>query len=115
MKATNIKEFFFLLRKGIQLKIAVEVAKTKQKAFNKRFWVLPDENHKLRAICNTEIKWLKKHGFMNKKVTHLDLEKECFYYTPLSLNNDGTISKEEREKKKQEWIKYSKKISKIRQ
>ena len=108
MKGTSVREFYNLWKQGVQLKIAIRVAETKQKAWNKRYYVLPDEKGKLRALCNADIKWLKKNGHMSQKVSHLDVMRECFYYTKSSLNDSNPISPEEREVKRKEWLKYNK-------
>jgi hypothetical protein len=60
MQQLTFSEYLKLLKRKIQLRIAINVADTKQQAFNKRYYVLPDENNKLQALCADDIDYLKK-------------------------------------------------------
>jgi hypothetical protein len=47
---------------------------------------------------------------MNPYATHLDIMRECYYYTSLKLNEEGSkISKVERLKRKEKWLTYMEK------
>jgi len=109
MQQPTISEYLKLLKRKFQLKIAAHVADVKQAAFNKRYYVLPDDKHKLITLCRDDVKILKKYKMMKKSVDHMDLMRECFYVTKVSLNDNPTLSPSERKKKQQEWIKYAKK------
>lgn len=102
----SLKLWIRLKKSSIQLSIAIRVAKQKQKAFNKRFYVMPDYNGKLIALSKDDVNNLKRIKVMDKRVSHLDLMRECFYYTPLALNGFGKISEEDRLEKKKAWLKY---------
>jgi hypothetical protein len=118
---------------GLRLKLAIYMADSKQRAHNKRYYVLPDWNDNLQVFCKDELrilqtplrrryfvkghfndrhKWVKggykveKIYQMSPKADHLTVMKECFYYTPTHLNNTGIIPEKEREAKKAEWLKY---------
>lgn len=144
MQKLTISEYLKLLKRKIQLRIAAHVADTKQEAYNKRYYVLPDENNKLQALSADDIDYLKKpiktrvfvkghfkevkrrdgtirqkwveggykihkFYFMNPKATHLDVMRECFYVTKVSLNDKPELTKEERSEKQKQWLKYAKK------
>ena len=126
-----LKDFFYFARKnvwlridGLRLRWAIYMAHSKQKAYNKRFFVLPNEKHQLQVYCNDDIKRLKrgvnvrfrKNGkthtkkipLMNPNATHLDVMRECFYYTPLHLNDKHhVITEEEKNEKKKNWLQYA--------
>jgi len=46
---------------------------------------------------------------MSPKAGHLDIMKECFYYTPAKLNNTGGLTPIEREAKAAAWLWYMEK------
>jgi hypothetical protein len=103
-----LKQFFFLKKKAIQLKWAIRLCDLKQQAFNKRYFVILDYNDKLISLSKDDINRLKRMRLIDKRVTHLDLMEKAFYYTPLSKNNDGKMTKEEREKRKKTYMQYVK-------
>lgn len=129
--ANLLRDYYYFARKivwlridGLRLKWAIYMAHTKQKAYNKRFFVLPNEKHQLQVYCNSDIKRLKrgvnvrfrKNGkthtkkihLMNPNATHLDVMRECFYYTPLHLNDKHhAITEEEKNEKKKNWLQYA--------
>ena len=86
---------------AIRLRYAIYLADSKQRAYNKQYFVLPDGDGKLRVLCKADIKALKRGvvvkakgsdkgvrvRLMSKRVTHMDVMRECFYYTPYNLNS----------------------------
>ncbi len=102
-----IKECVFLRRCAFRLKLAIRLADMKQQAFNKRYFVVLAPNNKLIAINNDDIDRLKRLKLFDKRMGFLELQKKCFYYTALSLNNK--MSKEQMQEAKQRYIQYSKK------
>jgi len=117
------------------------MADSKQRAHNKRYFVLPDWNHNLQVFCKEELTRLQtpvrrryfEHGHwvdkkdgtkrwvkgglkvekiyqMSPKADHLTVMKECFYFTPTKLNNEGAISQEEKSKKRVEWLRYMEQV-----
>lgn len=118
--------FFQLQWDVLRLRLAVYMANTLQKARNKRFYVLENSQGKLIWLCNDDIKEMQKPKrvrkivdgklrtfklyMLNPNLTHLDVMKDCIYYTQESLNNKDGISVEERNKKQAKWLKYMEKI-----
>lgn len=96
----------YLLRKKIELSLAIKLANLKQQAFNRRFFVILDHRDKLIALCNNDVKNLKQKKYLPKNLSALDLIEKSFYYTPLSRNNDGKITPESRRRKKDLYMKY---------
>lgn len=98
--------YVYLLCKSVALSLAIALANFKQKAFNKRFFVILDHRDRLITLCNSDIKRLKGKGYLNKHLTHLELLENSFYYTAVSRNNDGRISEEERQRKRRVYYQY---------
>jgi hypothetical protein len=111
---------------AFRLWVAIKFADAKQRAYNKRYYVIPDYDNKLQVLNNDEIKILQtprkikrlirgkvktfKTYAMNPHATHLDIMRECYYYTSLKLNEIGSrIPKAERLKRKEKWLTYMEK------
>ena len=125
-KAALVQVFFQLKMDGLRLQFAIYMANALQKARNKRFYVIENAQGKLIWLCNDDIKEMKKpkkvrklingklHTFkfymLSPKVTHLDIMRDCLYFTADSLNNQNGITVEERNKKQKKWIAYMEKI-----
>jgi hypothetical protein len=129
----NIKTIWYTFVHYCQLRydafrlwVAIKFADAKQRAYNKRYYVIPDYNNKLQVLNNDEIKILQtprnikrlirgkvktfKTYAMNPHATHLDIMRECYYYTSLKLNEIGSrIPKAERLKRKEKWLTYMEK------
>jgi hypothetical protein len=102
------------------------MANALQKARNKRFYVIENAQGKLIWLCNDDIKEMKKpkkirklingklrtfkFWMINPKTTHLDIMRDCLYFTADSLNNKNGITVEERNKKQKKWIAYMEKV-----
>lgn len=109
--ASDSKEAFFLWKQSLRLSIAILIADLKQRAYNRRYWVLPDPKDRLIALCNRDIKRLKKLKIMDRKVDFIHLLSESFYYTPLDRNNKkSALSEQEKAQKRLSWILYSQKL-----
>lgn len=129
----NIKTIWYTFVHYCQLRydafrlwVAIKFADAKQRAYNKRYYVIPDYENKLQVLNNDEIKILQtprkikrlirgkvktfKTYAMNPHATHLDIMRECYYYTSLKLNEIGSrIPKAERLKRKEKWLTYMEK------
>ena len=97
-----------LQREKMRLSFAIHMADQLQKAKNKRFYVLPNAQGKLIWLCNDDIKVMKKPRRVRKYIngkfrtfkfymlkpstTHLDVMRDCLYYTPESRNNSNGIT-----------------------
>jgi hypothetical protein len=125
-KAALAQVFFQLKMDGLRLQFAVYMANALQKARNKRFYVIENAQGKLIWLCNDDIKEMKKpkkvrklingklrtfkFWMLNPKTTHLDIMRDCLYFTADSLNNNNGITVEERNKKQKKWIAYMEKV-----
>lgn len=125
-KAALAQVFFQLKMDGLRLQFAIYMANALQKARNKRFYVIENAQGKLIWLCNDDIKEMKKpkkvrklingklrtfkFWMLNPKTTHLDIMRDCLYFTADSLNNNNGITVEERNKKQKKWIAYMEKI-----
>jgi hypothetical protein len=100
--------YLFYRRHAIKLKLAVALADIKQKAFNKRYFVvlleMPDRD-RLVSINNKEFEVFKRRKWLPKKMTYLELEEYSFYQTNLALNNKQ--SKEKRTEARKKYLKYA--------
>lgn len=105
---------------AFKMKLAILLADMKQRAYNRRFFVvlitvgfnkkgIPIE--RLRSIDNQQFKLFKRKGWLPKRMTTCDLQQKCFYATPLSKNN--TLNKEERKAAINKYIRYRNIMNKI--
>lgn len=97
---------FFLMKKGVALKLAIWLANLKQQAFNRRFFVILGPDDRLMTVCNRDIKYFRKKGYLPKSFTSLDLLEKAFYYTAASRNNLNELSVEQRRKRRQIYLAY---------
>lgn len=102
----GIKIYFYLLKKSISLSLAISFANLKQKAFNRRFFVILNHNDRLMTVCNADIKRLKQNSYLSKHLTHYDILEKSFYYTPVSRNNSNPITPEQRRRKRRLYLAY---------
>jgi hypothetical protein len=125
-KAALAQVFFQLKMDGLRLQFAIYMANALQKARSKRFYVIENAQGKLIWLCNDDIKEMKKpkkvrklingklrtfkFWMLNPKTTHLDIMRDCLYFTADSLNNNNGITVEERNKKQKKWIAYMEKV-----
>lgn len=121
-----VEVFLGLKMDGLRLRFAIYMANALQKARNKRFYVIENAHGQLIWLCNDDIKEMKKPKKVRKlingklrtfklwmldpKTTHMDIMRDCLYYTQDSWNNKNGITVEERNKKQQKWITYMEKI-----
>lgn len=114
------KAAIILWLEAIKLKLAIALSDIKQKARNKRYFVVLatvgyDKKgrpvNKLRSINNSEFKHLKRIGWLPKKMSYLELSEKCFYSTSLSRNNKQT--REERDKAMKRYMRYQKIINSL--
>ena len=121
-----VRVYFQLKLDAIRLDLAIFMANALQRAKNKRFYVIRNAKDQLIWVCNDDIKQMKrprrvrrlingklrtfKVRMIDKKATHLDIMRECLYYTPLDRNNSNGITVEERNRKQAEWLKYMERI-----
>jgi hypothetical protein len=100
--------YLFYRRHSIKLKLAVALADIKQKAFNKRYFVVlietPDRD-RLVSINNNEFKIFKRRGWLPRGMSYLELEEYSFYQTAVGLNNKQ--SSKQREKAKKRYLQYA--------
>jgi hypothetical protein len=129
----NLREKWILFRVFCQLKsdalrldLAIFMANALQRAQNKRFYVIRNAHNKLIWVCNDDIRQMKqprrvrrlingqlrtfKVRLLGKNVTHMDIMRECLYYTPIDRNNSNGISVEERNAKRAGWLEYMERI-----
>ena len=89
-----------------------------QKVHNKRFFVsvivkplldgskIIGEAERLKIFNNEMFKEYKRKGWMPKRMTTVQLQEKCFYFTPISRNNK--VSKESRKAAIRQYTQYSK-------
>jgi hypothetical protein len=125
-KAALVTVFLQLKMDGLRLQFAIYMANALQKARNKRFYIIENAQGKLIWLCNDDIKEMKKPKKVRKlidgklqefkvhmispKATHLDIMRDCLYYTQESWNNKNGITVEERNKKTKKWLAYMEKV-----
>ena len=110
---TWLSDWLFYRRRAIKMKLAISLADMKQRAFNKRYFVVLLETgrgDKLVSINNAEFKKLKRKKWLPKKMSYLDLENECFYQTSTRDNNKSTAK--ERKAAQNKYRQYAKRFLK---
>ena len=117
----SLRAAVILKIEAIKLRLAIWLSDLRQKAANKRFFVVlvtvgyrrspltptggtGQEIVRLRSICNDEFKELKRRGLLPKNMSYLELSEKCFYQTDLKRNN--TQNAEEREKAKERYLRF---------
>lgn len=101
------KKMFKLWRQYVRLKLAIRLADMKQRAFNRRYYIMLMEYHgheRLVSVSREDLKRLKRKKWLPKWFSHIDATRECFYMTDLSRNN--TLSREAREQAMRKYRKY---------
>lgn len=72
---------------------------------DRRYFVIPDDRHRLRVLSWKEIRALMHQGVFNRFVTEADFINECFYFTPKKAT-DPVVSRETENRKRKEWRRY---------
>ena len=101
---------FYLWRKAFSLRLAIRLADMKQRAFNRRYYIMLLEfggREKLVSVCRDDINRFKRKKWLPKDYSHLKASEDCFYMTDLSRNN--TLSVEMREKAMRRYMRYAQK------
>jgi hypothetical protein len=60
---------------------------------------------RVRKLINGRLVTFKVR-MLPKGTTHLDVMRDCVYYTPESWNNSNGITVEERNKRSKKWLEY---------
>lgn len=121
-KYAVVSVYFQLKYDAARLAFAIRMANQLQKAKNKRFYVIENAKGKLIWLCNDDIKVMRKPKKVKKYIngkfrtfkfwmlpphtTHLDIMRDCLYYTQESWNNSNGITVEERNKRSAKWLQY---------
>ncbi|NDV46107.1 hypothetical protein D0T49_03505 [Paludibacter sp. 221] len=117
----HTKASFILYIEAIKLKLAIHLSDIKQKAKNRRFFVISmqvgikengDSIIRLRSIDNDGFKYCKRMGWLPKHMSYLELQQKCFYSTSLSRNNTQTT--EEKKKAMEKYIRYQKMLNRVK-
>jgi len=107
-----VREVWMLKIAAIRLRLAIWLSDLRQKAYNKRFFVVlvvtgyknGKEILRLRSISNAEFKYCKRKGWLPKKMSYLELSQKAFYQTELGLNNRERY--QAREQAKEKYLRY---------
>lgn len=117
----HVKMWWVLGLEAIKLRLAMWLSDMKQKATNKRYFVVlltigytskGMPKTRLRSINNEDFKRLKRIKWLPKSMTTLDLQQKCFYATSLSKNNKWTY--EDRQKAKARYLRYYKLVHSLK-
>lgn len=104
---SRIKMYFAIQKAHKELDNAIILAEEMYKAHNKRFYVLPDMQHKLRVFSWSQIKQMRAQGIFSGRAKEPDFIHESFYYTPSRLDQ-MYMKPDTKEKKRKSWIEYYK-------
>lgn len=110
-----LNDWFFCRRHSARITLAASLADMKQKAFNKRYFVMPVElpqGDRLVSINNDDFAVLKQKKWLPPKMSTLDLERQSFYQTSLTKNNRE--NREQRKAAREKYLRYARKFMKTR-
>jgi hypothetical protein len=100
---------YVLWRQSLRLKIAMSLADLKQRATNRRYFVMSMEisgGEKLVSINRNDLIRIRRKKWLPKNFSHLDLENQSWYQIELKRNN--SLTKEERRKAMEKYRRYLK-------
>lgn len=109
-------DWLYLRRHAIRLRLAMSLADMKQRAYNKRYFVVVAvtgrdkygrERERLVSINKDDFKVLKRRKWLPRDMDYLKLAETCFYQTPLSRNNK--LCREEQMKAREKYLRYARK------
>ena len=113
-----LKDTYTVIVSSIKIRLLIFMADLLQKVHNKRFFVsvivkplldgskIIGETERLKIFNNEMFKEYKRKGWMPKRMTTVQLQEKCFYFTPISRNNK--VSKESRKAAIRQYTQYSK-------
>lgn len=113
-----LKDAYTVIVSSIKIRLLIFMADLLQKVHNKRFFVsvivkpviknnrIVGETERLKIFNNDMFKEYKRKGWMPKRMTTVQLQEKCFYFTPISRNNK--VSKESRKAAIRQYTQYSK-------
>lgn len=89
-----IKQYLDYAHHALRLHMAIRMADIKQKAYNRRYFVMPVEaangKEKLVSVSRKEAVKLRRMKWLPKNFNTLEMEQDALYYTDVNLNNKGT-------------------------
>ena len=113
-----LADVYIVVVSSIKIRLLIFMADLLQKVHNKRFFVsvivrpviegnkIVGETERLKIFNNDMFKEYKRKGWMPKRMTTVQLQEKCFYFTPISRNNK--VSKESRKAAIRQYTHYSK-------
>ena len=101
----RIQAFFILLKADRELKRAIRQADRLHLRTGRRYYVLPNARHELRAWCWADIKRMRQAGMFSHRATQADFLFESFYHTPGQWG-EGRLSPLQRKQKRRAWLNY---------
>ena len=112
--AEYLKDAYTVVMSTTKIRILIFMADLLQKAHNRRFFVsviVKPNGERLKIFDKYMFNTYKRIGWMPKRMTTLELQQKCFYYT--SVNKNNKVSKEERRKAIKRYNQYSRMIRSI--
>ena len=89
-----IKQYLDYAHHAFRLHLAIRMADIKQKAYNRRYFVMPIESsngkQRLVSVSRKEAVKLRRMKWLPKNFNTLEMEQDALYYTDVNLNNKGT-------------------------
>lgn len=101
----RIQAFFILLKADRELKRGIRQADRMYLRTGRRYYVLPNTRHELRAWCWADIKRMRQAGMFSNRATQKDFLFECFYHTRGQFG-EGTLTPQHRKQKRRAWLNY---------
>ena len=100
----KIRRFLVMLKADRELQKSIRIADSKHRETNRRYYILPNNKHKLLVLSFSHIKKMRKLGMFSNRVNEANIIDECFYYTPNQWGNP--LSSKKRNIKRKMWLNY---------
>lgn len=108
----RIKAFFILLKADRELRRAIRLADEKYHQNGRRYYVIPNTRHELKAYSYADIKRMRRAGLFSTHATQTAFLHESFYYTPDQFGT-GSLTPMQRKQKRRAWLNYVAQIRKL--
>ncbi len=93
-----------MLKADKELQSAIRVADLKYSKYKRRYYILPNNKHRLMVLSFSQIKKMRQAGMFSNKVNESSIIDECFYFTPNKWGEPLPTKKKNIKRKM--WLNY---------
>ena len=107
----KLKRFFVMLKADRELQKAIREADLKFAKYGRRYYVLPNNKHRLMVLSFSQIKKMRQAGMFSNKVNEYSVIEESFYFTPNKWGEP--LSAKRKNIKRKMWLNYMAQAKKL--